>query len=592
MHKKKNIISILCLLLVFSIISPNRSIYAVGESIKVAADDINIRKGPGLSYPVVAKAKRGDQFTLITEEGDWIGIQLPNNQKGWVANWLVKKDSKAENTTAVKGSGQTAIVTADGLRVRKGPGTNFQIIGTIQKGGKFSVITTSGDWIQLSTSFGNGWVSKDFVSLNHQQAANNNSTATALTGKITTSTLNIRSEPSLNSKIIGKLHTGETVKIISQKGDWTEINHLGANAWISSEYVQLTQSPSNGTTTEVEQKPTSSSNTSKTGTVTATSLIVRNAGSLNGKAISSVEKGQTFKIVEEVNNWAKIEYKKGSFGWVASWYLDKAGAINSPINEDKITDSSITIIHDGSNIRKSANTQSDIIQRANAGETFKVISVKNDWYEVKIAGGGSGFIAGWIVSVDGSAPKVEKPGSDAYLQNKKIIIDPGHGGRDNGTTGASGTIEKSLTMQTAKLLYNKLKASGADVTLTRSNDTYIPLASRVYSAHYNNADAFISIHYDSATDRSVRGMTTYYYHSYQKNLAANVHASVSSLTNIKDRGFRYGDYYVLRENKRSAILMELGYLSNPAEEMLISSAAYQEAVATGIAQGLARYFKQ
>lgn len=590
MYKKKNIISIICLLLILSMFSPSQVIHAAGESVKVGTDHINIRKGPGLSYPVVAKAKRGDQFAILAEEGDWIGIQLQNGQKGWVANWLVTKTGKGQNTTTVKNTSQSAIVTADGLRVRKGPGTSFQVIGTAQKGNSFTVITTSGNWVQLNTPFGNGWVAKEFVMLDNHSTTNDS--ASGLTGKITTDTLNVRSEASLNSKIIGKLQRGETVNIISQKGEWTEISYLGAKAWISSDYVQLEKAQSNETNHEDTKTPNPTAPSDKTGTVTATSLVVRNTGSLNGKAISSVSKGQSFKIVEEVNNWAKIEYKKGNFGWVASWYLDKAGGKDTPVSEDKIKDSSITIIHDGSNIRKSANTQSEVIQRANAGETFKVISVQNDWYEIKLSSGGNGFIAGWIVAVDGSAPKVEKPGSDTYLQNKKIIIDPGHGGRDNGTTGASGTIEKTLTMQTAKLLYNKLKATGANVTLTRSNDTYIPLASRVYSAHYNNADAFISIHYDSATDRSVRGMTTYYYHSYQKNLADNVHNSVSSMTNVKDRGYRYGDYYVLRENKRSAILMELGYLSNPAEEMLISSAQYQEAVASGIATGLARYFKQ
>ncbi len=589
MRKKKNIISILCLLLILGMSLPIPGIKAAGETVKVGTDNINIRKGPGLSYPVVAKAKRGDKFTLLAEEGDWIGIQLPNGQKGWLANWLVSKTSKEQNTNSVNNTSQSATVTVDGLRVRKGPGTSFQVIGTVQKGNAFSVITTSGNWVQLHTSYGNGWVSKDYVKFDKQPPTNNNSGG--VTGKITTNTLNIRSEASLNSKVIGKLHAGETVKIISQKGEWTEISYLGMNAWISSDFVELEKSHSNETSNEEVQKPTPPASIGKTGTVTATSLIVRKTGSLNGKAITSVSKGQSFKIIEEVNNWAKIEYKKGAYGWVASWFLDKTGITDSPVSEDNVKDSSITIIHDGSNIRKSADTQAEVIQRANAGETFQVISVQKDWYEIKLAGGKSGFIAGWIVSVDGSAPQVEKPGSDTYLQNKKIIIDPGHGGRDNGTTGANGTIEKTLTIQTAKLLYNKLKASGANVTLTRSNDTYIPLASRVYSAHYNNADAFISIHYDSANDRSVRGMTTYYHHPYQKNLAANVHTAVSSMTNIKDRGYRNGDYYVLRENKRNAILMELGYLSNPAEEMLISSAQYQEAVATGIAQGLARYFK-
>jgi len=587
MQSRKSIIMILCLILILGISLPISKIHAAGESVKVGTEHINIRKGPGLSYPIVAKAKKGEQYILLSEKEDWIEVQLPNGEKGWVANWLVTKGSSEKNTSKVNKSTKTAIVTADGLRIRKGPDTSFQIIGTVQKGASFTVITTSGNWIQLKTPFGDGWASKDFVKINNNESTNEN--ASTATGNITTDTLNIRSGPSLNSDVIGKLHKGDTVKIISQNGEWTEISHLGSKAWISSEFIQTIKENPNKTNNENEVKPPTI--TGKIGTVTATSLTVRNTGSLNGKTISQVSKGQSFKIIEEVNNWAKIEYKKGSYGWVASWYLDKAGENSSKATEESVKDSSITILHDGSNIRKSANTQSEVIERANQGDSFKIISIQNDWYEVKLSNGKSGFIAGWIVSVEGSAPKVEKPGSDSYLQNKKIIIDPGHGGRDNGTTGASGTIEKSLTLKTAQHLYNKLKAAGANVFLTRSNDTYIPLASRVYSAHYNHADAFISIHYDSADDRNVRGLTTYYYHPYQKNLAANIHSSVIPGTNLKDRTYRYGDYYVLRENKRSAILMELGYLSNPAEEMLVTSNHFQEAVASGITQGLARYFK-
>ena len=61
---------------------------------------------------------------------------------------------------------------------------------------------------------------------------------------------------------------------------------------------------------------------------------------------------------------------------------------------------------------------------------------------------------------------------------------------------------------------------------------------------------------------------------------------------MKDRGVRLGDYYVIRENNKKAVLIELGYLSNPTEELLVTSDQYQESAATGIYEGLARYFKE
>jgi len=86
-------------------------------------------------------------------------------------------------------------------------------------------------------------------------------------------------------------------------------------------------------------------------------------------------------------------------------------------------------------------------------------------------------------------------------------------------------------------------------------------------------------------------MTTYYYNSNQKPLGEQIHSSVISKTMLKNRGTRFGDYHVIRENRQKAVLVELGYLSNPAEEMLVTSSQYQQAVASGIFDGLARYFK-
>lgn len=126
------------------------------------------------------------------------------------------------------------------------------------------------------------------------------------------------------------------------------------------------------------------------------------------------------------------------------------------------------------------------------------------------------------------------------------MIDPGHGGRDNGTTGARGTREKDITIRTAQVLAEKLRAAGANVILTRSGDTYLPLPSRVGISHHHNADAFISIHYDSTPDRTARGVTTYYYHPFQKEIASNIHSNVTAMTNLRNRGYRVGDYHVIR----------------------------------------------
>lgn len=580
MKKRKPLILVICLMLLAGITQAETQVKAENSSVTIPTNNLNVRQGPGLSYPILGQAQKGDQFNALSREGDWIKINF-QGETGYVASWLVSGMTTSQTGEKAASSNSQAIITTDGLRVRKGPGTSYGVLGTIQKGTAYKVMSTEGSWVKIQTPYGDGWVANEFVQYSGSQKKN--SSSSSQTGTITANSLNVRNKPSLNSDVIGKLNSGETVAVISQNDSWTEISFSGNAGWISSQYIAVQSSQS-------ESKPKQSAS-GKSGTVTATSLTVRNKGSLNGKPIGSVTKGQTFPILEQADNWAKIEYQTGSYGWVASWFIDITAEKNSGSSQQSVNGSSAIILHNGSNIRKKASSQSSVIHRANKGDSFEIISLNDDWYEVRLPNGGTGFVAGWIVKVEGSAPAVTKPGAEQHLENKTIVLDPGHGGRDNGTTGARGTREKDITIRTAQLLADKLRSAGANVILTRSGDTYLQLPSRVGISHYHNADAFISIHYDSTPDRTARGATTYYYHPFQQELAANIHSNVIAMTNLRDRGYRAGDYHVIRENKRNAVLIELGYLSNPAEEALISSAQYQQSATAGIYQGLARYFK-
>ena len=479
-------------------------------------------------------------------------------------------------------------IKSNQTNVREGPGLSYQKIGQVNQGDTFTAIKIDGDWIQIQfASNKKGWVANWLVTY-EQKKSTKSSSSFQKGGKITINAdgLRVRSGPGTGYKVVATLNNGDNAEIADIKGDWLKINHSGNNGWINSQFAKPNGQPQNQ---EQKQTKTSSKNDDSVATVTASTLFVRSQHSLDGKVIGKVNKGDKFPILEENNNWIKIEYKTGSYGWVAAWYLERAASQTSSNSELK--GSTVEILYNGTNIRKKPSVQSDVILRADQGDTFETTKLVNDWYEITLKNGDIAYVAGWVVNSNGSSQQVEKPGSFIHLKNKTIVVDPGHGGRDDGTSGFRGTSEKDITIQTALLLSNKLKAAGANVVLTRSNDTYISLNSRVRTSHYYSADAFISIHYDSITDRSVRGTTGFYYHSYQKSLASTLHSAVVQYTNLKDRGVRYGDYHVLRENKQNAVLLELGYLSNPTEETLITSPQFQEKAASGIFQGLASYFK-
>ena len=176
------------------------------------------------------------------------------------------------------------------------------------------------------------------------------------------------------------------------------------------------------------------------------------------------------------------------------------------------------------------------------------------------------------------------------LKGVTLVIDPGHGGNDKGTTGARGTNEKDINLKTAELLKSKLRSAGAEVIMTRESDVYVDLRKRVSISHQYAADAFISIHYDATDDSSISGFTTYYTSSFQRKLAEYVHDGIAKKVTIRNRGVQPGNYLVTRENKQEAILIELGYLSNPSEESIVTTDFYREQATLGIYQGILKYF--
>ncbi|OLS41578.1 SH3 domain-containing protein [Bacillus sp. MRMR6] len=577
---KKISLLLLCLSLILGGFLPVEKTLAANATITIAAETVNIRSGPGLSYKLVKQVKKGEKFIFKKEQGDWIEIELSIGKTGWVANWVVTKtggESTPPSGTSMKA---TAKANTDQLRVRSGPGTNFRIIGNLTKGQAITVLAENENWLKIEASFGEGWVSRQYVDMKSTTKTTTTKTdpnSIANTKGMVTALLNVRDKPSSSSTVVGKVASGTSIKIFSKQSNWLEIEFNGQKAWVSADYVQTGEK-----TSQV------SGGSGPIGTVTASNLSVRTDPSLDSSVIGSIQQGQTFTIVDEKNNWVKIEYKPGTFGWAAGWYFSKGQSKSTAAPND----SKITILHNGTNIRSSADGQASVLLRANEGESFAIKSVKNDWYEITLANGVSGYVAGWIVTTNTSSSRIEKQGAGSYLKYKTIVIDPGHGGIDNGATGVNGTLEKELTLRTAKLLSDKLKAAGATVFLTRSNDSFLPLPSRVRIASIHQADAFISLHYDSNLNRSVRGMTGYYYHSYQKQLAEYVYNAANAQTKLKSRGVRQGNYHVIRENRQPSVLMELGYLSNLDEEMMMRTGQFQENAATGLFNGLARYFKE
>ncbi len=173
------------------------------------------------------------------------------------------------------------------------------------------------------------------------------------------------------------------------------------------------------------------------------------------------------------------------------------------------------------------------------------------------------------------------------LKGKTIVLDPGHGGKDVGSIGGAGTYEKDVTLLTARNVERKLKEQGARVVMTREADTTISLKERTAIAQTEQADLFISIHFDAFETGDVYGMTTYYNKPQDRGIAETLHDQLFKTDmDTKDRGVQFGDYHVIRENAKPAVLLELGYISNRTEEARMKTESFQARISKAIASGV------
>ncbi|MFP5501500.1 MAG: N-acetylmuramoyl-L-alanine amidase [Candidatus Sericytochromatia bacterium] len=174
----------------------------------------------------------------------------------------------------------------------------------------------------------------------------------------------------------------------------------------------------------------------------------------------------------------------------------------------------------------------------------------------------------------------------------RITLDPGHGGSDHGAIGTRGTREKDVTLAIATRLSRLMEAKGMAVQMTRMKDLEILLRPRVDMANRSDSDVFISIHANSfGKVQGVAGIETYYFNDDSYPLAKSVHRHLVKELKRPDRGVRKNNFYVVHHTKMPSALVEIGYLTNPGEEALLVSPAYQERAAQAIFNGIEEFLK-
>lgn len=237
----------------------------------------------------------------------------------------------------------------------------------------------------------------------------------------------------------------------------------------------------------------------------------------------------------------------------------------------------------------------DILSSLNTNNTAAAATSSSD-------GGGAlgkllGFIfdkiLGPILNLGEGLSGGSKPSGN--LSGKIITLDPGHGGGNPGAVGPGGTNESNVNLAVALKLKKLLENSGAKVVMTRSTDRYVAvpgsslgeeLQERLTIADANNSDIFVSLHSNSSENSSIDGAMTFYYADAAKPLAESIQRSLVKSTRAIDKGVEHATFYVLRNASMPSVLVEMGFVSNPGEEVRLSSESYQTKLAQGIHQGI------
>ncbi|NME94612.1 N-acetylmuramoyl-L-alanine amidase [Clostridium cochlearium] len=232
-------------------------------------------------------------------------------------------------------------------------------------------------------------------------------------------------------------------------------------------------------------------------------------------------------------------------------------------------------------------SSSPIILVNNSISTNSIIKSKLDIISTINVLGGTGVISDTLVN--------------KLIQNEKtnikVCLDAGHGGYDPGAIGPTGVKEKDVTLSITLKVGRILKQNGVDVVYTRTTDNVSwpsneseDLKKRCDIANAFNAQYFVSIHANSASISEAKGTEVYYSPGSVngEKLAKYIQDEVVKATELYNRGIKTANFYVLRNTNAPAALVETGFISNPKEEQLLKSDAFQEKMAQAIAKGILR----
>ncbi|MFJ8514684.1 N-acetylmuramoyl-L-alanine amidase [Lysinibacillus xylanilyticus] len=399
--------------------------------------------------------------------------------------------------------------------------------------------------------------------------------------QVTTDGLNIRKtkDSSSEANIVGKVNKGGKLSVYQVEDKWLKVTYKGAYAYVYKDYAQFLDADGNELGTVQKEVTTKG----------AINLYVKATSS--SKVISTIKANEKLPVYNTVGGYYLTQVN-GLPGYIVANSTTETTEQPDPDPTPTPPTASGDVLGRATvgdlNVRSEANTTSSVLFKLNKGDSVKVNEIKGYWANIEY-NGKTGYVHKSYLKL---LNQNGKP-----LQNRIIILDPGHGGKDPGTVMGSNS-EKNITLKVSTLVKQKLENAGAKVYMTRTGDTYPTLQGRVDFTNANYGEIFVSVHVNSAANTSAQGTETYYaistgdMHQEDIDLGTFVNNQIVNNLNMKNRGVKETPYYVIKNMIIPSVLVELGFLTNDEDRNKMTNDQYVNLFADSIYNGILQYYKK
>lgn len=320
--------------------------YTIIKTSKVSCSSLNVRSNPSLSSAVIGGVSKNQTISIISESNGWAkikygsGIGYVSSQYLYDGNNTISSGNGGSSSNESVQPGFVKLSSSSSLlNVRSSANLSSSIIGSLKNGSSVSILGKTGSWYKIKYGSKVAYVSSNYISSSNNSNSSSDNNSSTSTGKgtvklsSTSSSLNLRENPSLSSKILGGLSHGSSVDILGKTGSWYKIKYGSKIGYVSNQFITTSNSSNSSGSSVTNQRFGTVYLSNKYSTLN----VRKNAGT-NSSVISSLAYGSKVEILSSSGEWYKINFKNTT-GYVYSKYIkdtaQKVVAFNQSASQDK-----------------------------------------------------------------------------------------------------------------------------------------------------------------------------------------------------------------------------------------------------------------